>query len=40
VPFPTYPERFGLYAGLAALVLVALWLTVIRSRPAPQSVRW
>jgi acetyl esterase/lipase/amino acid transporter len=42
VPFPTYPERFGLYSGLAALVLVALWLTVIaharrRNRSAGES---
>ena len=32
VPFPAYPERIGLYAGIAALVLVAAWLWVIRSR--------
>ena len=42
VPLPAYPERFGLYAGAAALVLVTLWLWVIRSRrmrtPAPEPV--
>ena len=32
VQFPAYPERIGLYAGIAALVLVAAWLWVIRSR--------
>ena len=32
VPFPAYPERVGLYAGVASLVSVALWLWVIRSR--------
>lgn len=26
VPFPGYPERFGLFAGLAALLVVALWI--------------
>ena len=32
VPFPAFPERVGLYAGIGALVLVALWLWVIHSR--------
>jgi len=31
VPFPGYPERFGLYAGLAALVGVLLWAWRVRS---------
>jgi len=26
VPFPGFPERYGLYAGLASLVIVAVWL--------------
>ena len=26
VPFPDFPERYGLYAGLASLVIVAGWL--------------
>jgi amino acid transporter len=26
VPFPDFPERYGLYAGLASLGLVAIWL--------------
>jgi len=26
VPFPGFPERYGLYAGLVSLVLVAVWL--------------
>jgi len=30
VPFPAYPERIGLYAGIAALIAVALWLLAIR----------
>ena len=33
VPFPGYPERFGLYAGLAALVGVLLWAWRVRSVP-------
>ncbi len=33
VPFPAYPERFGLYAGLAALAVVLIWAWRVR----PQS---
>jgi len=35
VPFPGYPERFGLFAGLAALAVVILW--VWRSRNPPEN---
>ena len=34
MPFPGYPERFGLYAGLAALVGVLLWAWRVRSVPS------
>lgn len=30
VPFPAYPERIGLYAGIAALIAVAWWLLAIK----------
>ena len=32
VPFPEFPERYGLYAGLASLVLVAIWLVLLGKR--------
>jgi len=32
VPFPGYPERIGLIAGIAALVSVIGWLLILRSR--------
>ena len=32
VPFPAYPERFGLYAGLAALFAVGCWVWRVRQR--------
>ncbi len=32
VPFPAYPERFGLYAGLAALFAVGCWVWRVRPR--------
>ena len=32
VPFPAYPERFGLYAGLAALFVVGCWVWRVRPR--------
>lgn len=35
VPFPGYPERFGLYAALAALCIIALW--VMRQGRPPHS---
>jgi amino acid transporter len=34
VPFPGYPERFGLYAGLAALGAVFLWVWRVHGRPS------
>ena len=35
VPFPGFPERYGLYAGLVSLVLVAVWLVCSnRRKPA------
>jgi hypothetical protein len=30
VPFPGYPERYGLYAGIAAIALVLFWLAVLK----------
>jgi hypothetical protein len=30
IPFPDYPERYGLYAGIAALVLIFAWLAVLK----------
>jgi hypothetical protein len=30
VPFPGYPERYGLYAGIAAIALVLSWLAVLK----------
>jgi len=32
VPFPGWPERFGLLAGLAALALTAIWLVILKRR--------
>jgi amino acid transporter len=34
VPFPGYPERFGLYAGLVALTAVLLWVWLVHGRPS------
>lgn len=34
VPFPDFPERWGLFAGGAALVIVAVWLLRIRRKAA------
>lgn len=34
VPFPDFPERWGLFAGVAALVIVGVWLLRIRRKPA------
>jgi len=31
VPFPGYPERIGLFAALAALIAVAIWLTSLNN---------
>jgi amino acid transporter len=39
VPFPGYPERFGLFAGLGALLLVALWVWRLGDSPANPSVK-
>ena len=30
VPFPGYPERYGLYAGIAALALILAWLAMLK----------
>jgi len=39
VPFPGYPERFGLFAGLVALFTVALWVFRVGGPPANPSVK-
>lgn len=39
VPFPGYPERFGLFAGLAALLAVFLWAFRIRSSRVNPAVK-
>jgi len=39
VPFPDYPERFGLYAGLAALVVVAIWVVATRNASVNREVK-
>lgn len=39
VPFPGYPERFGLFAGFAALAVVALWVWRVRNVPVNPSVK-
>ena len=39
VPFPGYPERFGLYAGLAALAVVGMWIAATRNAPANREVK-
>ena len=39
VPFPGYPERFGLFAGLVALLMVALWVRRVGGPPANPSVK-
>ena len=32
VPFPSWPERFGLLAGIAAIATTAIWLVVLKHR--------
>jgi hypothetical protein len=39
VPFPDYPERFGLSAGLAALGVVAVWVLGTRNAVANREVK-
>jgi len=39
VPFPEYPERFGLFAGVAALVIVLVWAWLVRVTPANTEVK-
>ena len=39
VPFPDYPERFGLFAGIAALALVAIWVWRVRNTPRNREVK-
>ena len=39
VPFPGYPERFGLFAGVAALVIVLVWAWSVRVTPANPEVK-
>ena len=39
VPFPGYPERFGLFGGMAALVIVLLWVWRVRKLPAIREVK-
>lgn len=37
VPFPDFPERWGLFGGGAALVIVAVWLLRMHCKPATSS---
>ena len=39
VPLPDYPERFGLYAGIAALVMVAIWVVATRNASVNREVK-
>jgi amino acid transporter len=39
VPFPGYPERFGLFAGLVAFFTVTLWVFRVGGPPANPSVK-
>jgi amino acid transporter len=39
VPFPGYPERFGLFAGVAALAIVLVWAWKVRVAPANPEVK-
>ena len=39
VPFPAYPERFGLYGGIIALVVVALWVVATRNASVNREVK-
>jgi amino acid transporter len=41
VPFPGYPERFGLFAGLLALAIVLLWVwrVTVSSRESGSEIR-
>ena len=39
VPFPDYPERFGLYAGLLSLAIVGFWVAARRNAPANREVK-
>jgi amino acid transporter len=39
VPFPGFPERFGLFAGILALVIVVLWVWRVRKLPAIPEVK-
>jgi len=38
-PFPGYPERFGLFAGVAALLIVLVWAWSVRTTPANPEVK-
>jgi len=39
VPFPGYPERFGLFAGMIALVAVTVWVLRTRNAAPNPSVK-
>ena len=39
VPFPGYPERFGLIAGMVSLALVGFWAWSVRKVPANPEVK-
>lgn len=39
VPFPGYPERYGLFAGLGALLVVALWIGRARAVSRHRGIR-
>jgi hypothetical protein len=32
VPFPGWPERFGLLAGITALGVTAIWVVILKRR--------
>jgi amino acid transporter len=39
VPFPGYPERFGLLAGMVSLAVVGFWAWSVRKVPANPEVK-
>jgi hypothetical protein len=39
VPFPSYPERFGLLAGMVSLAVVGFWAWSVRKVPVNPEVK-
>ena len=39
IPFPDYPERFGLYAGLLSLAVGGIWVAATRNAPVNREVK-